>query len=758
MKSIISGIVDLIVEKNRECLFGLAAVTICAAAFLPRLKIDNALEVWFLKDDPVLVNYTEFKQIYGNDEVVAVWVKPSSGIYDREFIRKIYDVSKKLKTSPLIRRVLSITSAPYIDSINNELIVEDIVDKYPDETFRPSELKSRIEFTPLWRRLMLNRDGSAIIVMVEPVVSDDMDVRRPEILDFISTCFNGLKFKMAGMGVIYNELNRISMRDSSVFTSLAYFLLIVTIYVLFRNRRVLAASVATMIVSTLLFAGIFCMFGQKFNMISAILPSMVVVLCLEDVIYIFSTYFDTPPGHDRLKQALQHIIVPCFFTSFTTAIGFLSFFSSPMAILKTFGVFAAIGVMLELGVAFIICSFILARMEKKWGSAIGMNYSAGENAMGPVYRLLGWINAINLRHHKKIFFLGIAMLAVSIFFAARISVDTYTIGFLLDSNSVKQNSQFIENDYGFYLPLEVRLRPGNSGGINDPKFLKKLDKLQRVLENDVQIEKATSIVDVVKQLNRVLTDRKESSYEIPGTRNAVAQELLLYEMDENNDLAYLVTSDYSELRLTMRLPMVSSQDIKKIMDRVENLTSETFGDRAKLVFGGYIPLYVKLIDYIGRSQVLSFALAFFLIFLSTGILFRSWFLYAVTVIPNIVPIMMTLGIMGASGIDLDIATVTIAALTIGLSVDNTIQYLHAYRKKIWEGASRNEAVSGSLVTTGKPMFISNAILILGFSVMVFSSVKSVIYFGLLIGLTMIFATICDLFLLPSLLLYFKRKK
>ncbi len=758
MNSLLNRIVDLITEKKNYFLIGLIVLTIGLMAFLPKLKIDNALEVWFLKDDPTLINYNEFKKVYGNDEIIAVWVKPDTDIYSKEFVQKIYTISKNLKQSPLIKRVISITSAPYMDSVNNELKVEDLVNTSPDDTFKPEVLKERLLFTPLWKKLMINKDGSAIVVLVEPIVSEDMDAKRPEILDFVKKTFAGTNYKLAGMGVVYDELNKLSMRDSSLFTSLSFLLLLISIFILFRNRHVLFASVITMIICTLLFVGIFCMFGQKFNMVSAVLPSLIVILCLEDVIYIFATYFDTKPGPNRLKESLKHILVPCFFTSLTTALGFLSFVASPMAILKSFGIFASIGVMLEYFVAVIVSAFILVIIDKKTGGQASMPAGLETKNEGLVYTLVRWISGFTQKNYKIVVAASMVILAIAIFFTSKLKVDTYTIEFLLDSNQVKKDSLFIEKDYGFYLPIEVRLKPRGANGVKDPVFLNKLADLQVQIEKHPNMSNATSLVDIVKQLNRILTDRNESSYKNPDSKDKIAQELLLYEMDENNDLANFVTSDYSELRLTIRAPMVSSQNIKKMMGTIDTAIKNVYKDEVEVIFGGYIPLYVKLIDYIAESQISSFAIAFFLIFVSTGLLFRSFYYFMITVIPNIVPIMMTLGIMGAAGIYLDIATVTIAALTIGLSVDNTIQFLYTYKKKIAEGIPMNDAITDTLITTGKPMFISNAILVIGFCVMIFASVKSVIFFGLLIGLTMLFAIGCDLFLLPSLLLLFKREK
>jgi predicted RND superfamily exporter protein len=435
-----------------------------------------------------------------------------------------------------------------------------------------------------------------------------------------------------------------------------------------------------------------------------------------------------------------------------------------MAILKNFGIYAAIGVMLEFFVAAVVCIYILGRLEqKRLKQGLGpagapAAFPSSSLRQGVLHGLLGWINAFNQKKYKGVVVCAALVLATSIYFTAQIKVDTYSIDFLLDSNPVKQDAKFFEKDYGYYLPLEVRLQPKSAQGVKDPVFLRKLSVLQAQLERDPQIAKTTSLADIIKQLHWSLNEKRARDYQIPPTREAVAQELMLYEMDPQSNLESFVDKDYRELRLTLRIPMRSSKTFDAIIQRVTAQVQRVYGDSVKLIYGGYIPLYIKLLDYVAESQISSFLVAFLLIFLSTGLLFRSGYFFVITVIPNVIPVMITLGIMGLAQINLDVATVTIAALTIGLSVDNTIQYLYTYRQKLRDGVPRRLAIEETLLSTGKPMFISNIILVLGYFIMLFSSIKSVIYFGLLIGSTMFFAVLCDLFLLPSLLLLWSPKR
>ncbi|KPA14014.1 RND transporter [Candidatus Magnetomorum sp. HK-1] len=749
MNKILNKTIFLLIEKRFYLLIGLTILTIFLSFYLQNIKIDNSLEVWFLKDDPALVNYNEFKDIYGNDEVIIAWIKPEIDPYQKDFVRKIYNISEQMEAFELINRVVSISKAPYIASKDMDLIVEDMVNKSPDSAFSPKKLKEKLLSNPLWEKLIFNEDKSAVLMLIEPVVGKDMDAERPQIIDFVEKSLQGLNYKLAGMGVVYQELNRISLKDTSLFSSLAYLILITSLFLFFRRLSILAVATLTIIYSSLIFLGLFGMCGQSFNMFSAILPTLIIILCLADIIHIFSHYDKAPAGDNRLHTTLSYVLIPCLFTTITTGIGFSALISSPMAVLKNFGIFASLGVFLAYFVSIIISSAVLAKQKnvqsKKTSSKIKNDF---------LDKIISKISEMDLKYYKIIVVFCVCLILLSVVGIFKLEIDTFSMNFLLDSNAVKKDSYFFEEDYGYYVPLEVRLAPKHADGVKNPDFLKKLSLLQKQLDKEPELAKSTSIADIVKQLNKVLTDNKDSSYAIPDTREAIAQELLLYEMDKDNDISYFVDTMYKETRLTIRIPMESSKEMEQKINLVKSKIKALFHDTVSITFGGYIPLYVKMMDYIMQSQVRSFLIAFGVIFLIIGCLFRSFTVILIGIVPNILPIALTLGFMGFCGINLDIATVTIAAIAIGISVDDSIHFIFMYKMQRNRGKTIREAIDITLKTSGKAIITTSMLLIAGYLIMVFASVKSVIFFGLLIGISMLSALICDLILLPSILLFF----
>lgn len=724
-----------------------------AAFFIKDIRINNALENWFVEKDPTLLAYNEYKRTYGNDEVVMIWIKSQHGIYDQAFIKSIYDLSNNLERHALVSRVTSITKASSVSLKDDTLQVEQMVNAEPDENFDLAAFRSRLEANRSLKKILLNKDESATVVIVEPRYPNPEEDRRPELVGFVKAQCKGFHYKLAGVGVIDTELNRLTMNDSILLTSLTYLTLLLAIYIFYRKRVVVFAATATIILLTVLFLGIMGACNQKFNVVSSILPILILIMCLEDIVFIYSHYYDTPVHERDIKTTLSHVMVPCFFTSLTTAIGFFASCTSPMTITRNFGIFAALGVLLEFVVSVIVGTFFLV----KWQGKETLQHQNQEPAARSYETLfqpsLKWIYSKVAVHYRLILGISAAAMVIGLFGITRVTVDTNGMDMLKRTDSVRQDSHFLERDYGFYLPMEIRLQP-TSGTIKDPDFLKRLSLAQDRLEQDPSFAKPFSVADIVKQLNQVLTDNQPGSYRIPDTRQAIAQELLLYEMDADKDLFSLVDRDFSEARLTVHVPMSSSRSFEALIAKIRQVLEGAFEGNARIIPSGYGPLYVKTVDYISQTQITSFILAFVLIFLSTTILLKSKYYLFIIIIPNIIPVICTLGFMGYAHINLDIATVTVAAITIGLSVDNTIHYLYLYKLKRTQGLAVNEAVREALLFKGAPMFISDAILICGFFILVFGQTMPIINFGFLISMTLAIALCCDLFLLPALLIFF----
>jgi len=546
---------------------------------------------------------------------------------------------------------------------------------------------------------------------------------------------------------MYEELNVLSMKDSSLFTSLSYILLVVMVLVLYRSKYLTVIMMVVMGFSALLLLELYGMAHQSFNMVTIVLPTLIIILSTADVSHVFNHFCIHKENIKKNKEEgliklYSEIITPCFFTSATTCLGFASIYFSKIAILRTFGVFAAISAIMEFFIVMIVTAFLLGKIDLNKNISINRPFSKLSS------------QAVNfaIKNNKKLILFFIILIGFSIHFALTINVDTYSMGFLKDSNEVKINSKFVENNYGFYLPLEVRLITDKNNGIKDPEFLNRLDKAQIEIEKLDFASKCASITDVIKRLNQLWTDGKDSSYKICENEIQVHQLLDFYSSDPDNDLKYMTDNNYKEARLTIRIPMVSAMNMEKIKVFIQKILISSFENyKVEIEFGGYVPLYIKLLEYITWSQIVSFTTAITVIFILVGLLFMRFSALLIGLITNISPIILIMGVMGANGIRLDIATVTIAAITLGIAVDDTIHILFHYYHFRQKGIPPEPSIRKCIEIEGSPVISTSIILCSGFIILGLASIKSVVFFGILIAITMIFALLCDILILPSLI-------
>ncbi len=750
----IHSLAVFLVRYRAVLFYSFIAFALSGIMFIKNIKIDNSIELWFLDDDATFLAYNEFKDVYGNDEVIIAMVDSGGDdkIFNPGFLSKLRSFSLEAEENPDVRRVLGIGSAPYIGlQGEQDMIVEDLYETTDETAINAAEVKKRFGENKLWPKLLADKKLRHTVIIIEPAASKEMDTKRPEMIAFIKEKLDkyGFNYKMAGMGVMYDELNRLSLRDSGTFTLLSYAILLATLYLLFRSRYLVLITFVVMLLSGLAFLNVYGFFHQSFNMVTIVLPTLIMILCIADVNHIFNRYYmhlkDVAEDKEKgLVMVIKDILYPSLFTSLTECIGFASIILTPIAVLRTFGAFAAYSAMAEYIIVWATVPYMLGLIKPTTALKLERPFEKQSK------KILDFV----ILRRKPIFLIFLAAIALSFYGVKQLDVDTYSMGFLQPSNPVRMDSDFIESVYGNYLPLEVRFKAKGEDAILEPDFLNRLVNSQKEIESFPDTSKCASITDVIMRLNQIWTDGKEESYRIPDNKLQVKQLIMLYESDPDNDLVYMTDKKFTEARLTIRIPMISATNMKKIKDKVNAVLSKNFENTSfEVQFGGYVPLYVELLEYITWSQALSFGTALLYIFFVIGLLFMRFSALLWGLGPNVVPVIMTLGFMGIFDIRLDIATVTIASITLGIAVDDTIHELFHYYIFLGRGFTPIEAIRECLSDEGPAVMVTSLILCLGFSVLGLASIKSVMYFGLLIALTMIFAFLGELFLLPSMVGY-----
>jgi predicted RND superfamily exporter protein len=343
----------------------------------------------------------------------------------------------------------------------------------------------------------------------------------------------------------------------------------------------------------------------------------------------------------------------------------------------------------------------------------------------------------------------------------RLEVDTFTLGYLPDTHQVVTDHNAIEDSWGAYNVLEFMVRPANNRSMEDPAILAAMNRFVQRAKDDPMIRDGMSLDTLYRQfaagsdnhmpvqqerLNSVRWDELEPALEWDRTKPGF----------RDNILAAFRTEDGSLGRIRLIGDMLSANQLSKLLQRMNRLADETMGNLGSIEASGYLPLYTRIIDYVMTSQIRSFALALALIFLILLVGLRSIRLAVISTLANLFPVSVMFALMGFADIDLDIATAGIAAIVIGVSVDDTVHFLWAWREAERRGMGWDEALVYAYDRAARPAVITSVLLVAGYAVLMAGAGATVFYFGLLTTVAAVAALAGDLVLLPLLLKPFTR--
>jgi len=777
-------VVDALHRRGRWFIPLILIVAFGVAVGARTMRVDNSLRVWFVEGDPALIAYDQYKEAFGNDETIVVAAVAPEGIYTPSALERVRAASKRFEAHPGVRRVTSVALGLHVSGSEGFLEVERLLGDGPITPADAAALRTKVAANPFYRGTVVGDSETMTLILVEPRTSPDFDRERAALIHDIRGIAHdeldrdGGGCHLGGIGVVYEGLNEASMRDTAIFVSLSYLIIFLGLWLLF--RRWLWVGVGVLVVTAAIGAtlGVAGLTGRDMNMVTAVLPSLLMTIGILDLVHLVDAYeegAEANPGLSRrrlLAVSLGVVVVPCIFNTFTDVIGFASLASAKMSAVRDLGWLSSIGLLFLLMLILVVAVPTLARFGGR-RSRLG-RLAEGAHAPPAGEEVQGWMRAAVLRlyriaaHRRPLVYgAAIALFAVSVAGIARIDVDTYTIGFLADDDPVRKDHDAIEAGFGDYIPMELRVEAPGEGGLKDPALLRRLDAMERVAEIDPRVGRVTGLPEVVKRVNQVWNDERPEAYAIPHDpdpkveRGVVAEELLTYGFDtEGRDhLDDLVTPDYRATHVTARTGMPTARGIQSIIENVSASSQAVMGNTAVVEPAGYLPLYVRIIQHITDTQVSSFAIAFATVALVLMILLRSWKLGLVSMFPNVLPAAMTLGFMGFVGIRLDVATVLIAAIAIGTSVNDTTHLMFRFKHELAADPEDPEgAVKRTLLAIGRPVVGSSLILMAGYSVLLFASVKSVYYFGLLSTATIGTALIAELLLTPALLLTLARRR
>jgi len=727
----------------------------------PALVPNNAISVWFLETDPALRQYHQFQQRFGNDEVALLHIQFPQGVYTPEALGILRSLGSRIELLPGVERVYSVAATPTLVSTSAGPVMAGAIPRDLADSRALADAVEALLHNPLIVGHFVNEAADQAMLWVEMEVGIDFDARRDSIIAALrNTADRVLRdqdYHLAGVGVIYSALNQVTRQDFGLFLGLGSVLLFVLMGWVFRSVLFTVTAMLVVSLAIIVMFGLLGLAGKQINMVTSVLPVVVMVLGIADLVHFPAAFIrqrranPDKPGRMIAIAALGEVFWPCLLTTLTTVAGFLALVSAPMAVVRELGLFAAVGIATALLASLVMMSIAFMLV--------------GDKVTLPAHQLIdAFIDSCSRLVRQPGILAWALLLAIGVAIVAgvtRINVDTFTLGYLPDSHRVVTDHRAIENRWGSYNVLEFLVRPANNRSMDDPAILAAINSFVKRAVEDPRIRAGVSLDTLYRQfLSAGNNDQPLTRAQLNSLSWNALQAALEWDRTKagfaDNAVAAFRSQDGSLGRIKLIGAMLSANQLNDLLEQLERLADESMNELGTIEASGYLPLYAQIIDFVMTAQIYSFALALGFIFLILLIGLRSLRLALISIPANLFPVMVMFALMGFANIDLDIATAGIAAIVIGVSVDDSVHFLWAWREAEHRGMSWEQALVYSYERAGRPAIITTILLVAGYAVLMAGAGATVFYFGLLTTVAAVAALAGDLVLLPLLLKPFTR--
>jgi predicted RND superfamily exporter protein len=755
-------------RRPRLCLLFAIAVTGFLATGLTKLEIDSSSEGWLKTDDPARISYDRFREEFGYEDPLYLLVETEDP-FARDFVERLHALHRELESElPFASKVTSILNARDVRGERDELIVEGLLDEWPVSDQALAAARERAFANPLYRGTLLSEDGRHTAIVVDLLAAPDLRSMTPVnrtlsgdegelVSDTLGSILQrheaaGLKIWASGRHPITSAIVQALERDMQMFTGISLAMIAILLLVLF--RRVPAAIQAFSVITATLIGtfGAMGLLGFPITPAMQITPSFLVAIATAQSVHILALFYhDLHDSHSpaiSMCEALSHSGPAVVLTSLTTAACLLSFAYADLAVIASFGLTSCLGVMISLAATLGLLPAVLVLWPVDERPDL-------HPAIESHAKLLAAIGDVATRNPRTIVAAWALALIVSAAFASQLRFDHEPTTWFAPDHLARQSVDRVNDVMKTGLSYEVLLDTGVAEGLYEPDILRLIEATGAVIHGrshaGVQVGRPVSIVDIVKETHQALNENRADRFEIPDSRELVAQELLLFEMSGSKDMADFVDHEYRKARMTVPVPIIDGFAMRDHLEAVTREIHRVAGEHAEVVVTGQLALEARagtaLITSMGKSYLMALAMLVPLMILLAG----NVRLGLITMLPNVIPIVMAMGLMAVLSIQLDMFTTLIASLAIGVAVDDTIHLLHSFKREYNESGDAPSAVRKTLSSTGRALLFTSVVLMGSFLTFTGAVMISVQSFGIVTAFAIGSAFLADVTLTPALI-------
>jgi len=754
------------------------------ATQIGKIEIKTSIDDFLNPNDSTKIAYDAFLEQFGRDDIIMIVIE-AEDLFSLPTLERLRALHEAIEDDvPWVREVQSLINLRETRGEDDLLVVGDFMETWPTTPEEVADLKTRALANPLYVDFFLTRDAELTLVTVElEAFAKEFDdasaftgfedeaapgegatearlsgAQEREAVDAIESIiarFDTADFRLYGGGspVLNSAMMRGLMSDIVNFTVLSTALIALFLVLVLRRALGVLIPLSVALLAVMSTLGVMGTFGIPFMPISEIVPSFLLAIGVGASVHLIAIFLQRLEAgasrEEAIAGALAHSGLPIIMTGLTTAGGLASFSVAALRPVAMFGVVAPLGILLCLVLTLLITPTLLA--------IVPMRQKAGRTREGdaPSIRLLTAAGDFALVRSTWVLITCGALTVLAVLGILQLKVSFDSLEWFPDDMPAKVASYLLGDRFGGAVALEMVIDTGRPNGLHDPEVLHAIDRARHTLDGiqvgPVEAGPSMSLVDVVKEIHQALNEGRPEARIVPDDPTLIAQELILFENSGSDDLQDVVDTEFRTGRFSIRTPMVDALFYENFGDEVERILRESLPEGVDADLTGMMMVSRRTFGASMETIMRSYGIALLVITPLMMFLLGSFRLGLVAMIPNLFPILLTLGLMGWTGQPLEMFSLLIGSVALGLAVDDTIHFMHGFRRTYSETGSVEISVRSTLQTTGQALLFTSVVLTFGFLVYLFSEMNNLWRFGLFTAFSVTMAFLADVLLAPALM-------
>lgn len=711
--------------------------------------------------DSVYINYSKFKERFGEDGVVMFVGIKDAHIKELESFNQWYDLTEDLRLIPGVETTLS--SAKSFNLVKDDSLRKFVISPiFKNKPKTQNELDSLIKIlksNPFYSGLLFNDKNSTILAITldkDFIGSNSRFGLTNNILERVDefTQKTGIQVHISGLPYIRIIMSKIVKEELLLFISLTLLIASILLFLFFKSMKAVIFPMIIVMLSVIWSLGILAIFGFKITILTGILPPLVTIIAVENNIFLLNKYYQEYRKHGNKVKALARMIqtvgTPMLLTNITTAVGFAAFIITNNTMLIEFGIITSISIVMVFILSLMLVPIFFNMLPNpRFKHLKYLDRKSLSN-------IIDLIKNIVTNKRPAVYWTSLVIILLGIWGMTLLKTTGNVVDDIPQDSEIYSDLEFFENEFNGVLPFEIQIDTKKEKGVMQMSTIKRISRLQDSLAEYPEFSKSLGIADLVKIAKQSYFNGNPDKYSLPNSNErAFIMNYIPNEYSGNTSLLKsFMDSSMSVTRVSVQMRNIGSHEIDNLVNDLRPKIDSIFNpDRYDVIMTGTSIVFLKGTSFLIKNLFYSLMLAVLVIALMMALLFQSIKMALIAILPNLLPLILTAALMGFLDINIKPSTIIIFSIALGISVDNTIHFLSRYRialkKSEW---NRRYSVMYALEETVQSMIYSSIVLFLGFSVFMFSSFGGTQSLGKLISFTLLIAMLSNLVLLPSLLL------